>query len=101
MAKDDNDAVFCARKLRENVADGKLPFRRVSDKGVVFDLIAFKMVDDIALKLFVILAADVARTEGGHLACVLKGALRIDRGPRRGCGYGKCQADRRQQKPNL
>src|SRR5277367_5799942 len=44
VAQDDDDAVFCAGKLRDDVADGKLPFYGVSGEGVVFYLICIEMV---------------------------------------------------------
>src|ERR1019366_8074950 len=70
----------------------KLPFHRVSGKGVVFHLIAFQVVENIAFELLVILAAHIPRSEGGNLARVLEGAFRIDmrkRGGVRRRGFGR------------
>jgi hypothetical protein len=41
-------------------------------------MVFFEMVDDVALQLFVILAAHVARAEGSDFARVFEGALGID-----------------------
>ncbi len=87
MAHDYDDAVFCAGKLRNDVADGELPFHGLGGKGVVFYLVAFEMVDDVALQFLVVLAAHIARAEGGNLARVLEGAFGID--VRDGSGVGR------------
>ena len=92
MAEDDDDAVFCAGKFCDDVADRELPFHGVGGKGVVFDLIAFEVVEDVAFELLVILAAHIARAEGGDLAGVLEGAFGIDvreRGVVGGRGFGR------------
>src|ERR1039458_796361 len=78
VAEDSDDAIFCAGKFSDDVVDREVAFYGVGGKGVVFDLIAFEVVDDVALQLFVILAAHVARAEGGDLARVLEGAFGID-----------------------
>src|SRR5713101_2959799 len=101
VAEDDDDAIFCAGKFGDDVADWELPFHRVGDKGVVFDLIGFEVffevIKDVALEFLVILAAHVARAEGGDLAGVLEGAFGIDvreRGVVGGGGFG-CSWGRR------
>src|SRR5208283_3005989 len=78
VAHDDDDAVFGAGKFRDDVADGELPFYGVGGEGIVFDLIAFQVVEDITFQFLVILVAHVARAEGGDFAGVLEGAFGID-----------------------
>ena len=78
VAEDGDDAIFFAGKLRDDVADGELPFHRVGGKGVVFDLIAFQVIENVVLQLLVILVAHVALAEGGDFAGVLEGALGVD-----------------------
>src|ERR1700691_1813481 len=78
VTHDDNNAVFGAGKFRNDVADRKFSFHGISGKGVVFYLIAFEVVDEVALQSLVISVAHVTRTEGGHFAGVREGALGID-----------------------
>ena len=79
---------FDAGKFGDDVADREFAFDRVGGKGVVFDLIAFQVVDNVALQFLVIFAAHVARAEGGDLAGVLEGASGVDVGERTGVGSG-------------
>src|SRR5260221_11693199 len=74
VAENDDDAIFCARKFRDDVADRELPFYGVGGKGVVFGLIAFLVVKNVAVEFLVILAAHVAWAEGGDLAGGLESA---------------------------
>ena len=78
MAHYDNDAIFCAGKFGDNVADGELPFHRVRREGIIFYLITFQVVGDVALEFPVILAANVAFAECSNFAGVLKRAFGID-----------------------
>ena len=78
VAEDDDDAVFGAGKFRDDVADGKFSLHGVGGKGIVFNLVALEMVDDVTLEFPVILAAHVARAEGGDFSGVLEGAFGID-----------------------
>src|ERR1700677_3420256 len=78
VTHDDNNAVFGARKFRNDVADRKFSFDGIRGKGVVYYLIAFQVVDEVALQPLVIFAAHVTRTEGGNFAGVCEGALGID-----------------------
>ena len=78
VAHDDDDAVFFAGKFGDDVVDGELAFHGVGGKDIVFNLIALKMAGDVALKFLVVLAAQIAGTEGGDLAGVLEGARGIN-----------------------
>src|SRR5271156_4262467 len=54
VAEDDDDAIFCAGKFSDDVADGELPFHGVGDDGVVFyvvgfEVVFFEVIDDVAL----------------------------------------------------
>src|SRR5208282_3733969 len=89
VAEDDDDAVLGAGKFRDDVADGKFAFHSVGGEDIVFDLIAFEVVENVALKFFVILVAHVALAEGGDFSGVLEGAPRIDVRERGGVGSGR------------
>src|SRR6266852_3812097 len=95
VAEDDDDAIFCAGKFRDNVADRELPFHRVSGEGVVFDLIAFEVVENVTFELLMILASHIARAEGCDLPRVLEGAFGVDVWKRGGVGCGGFWRSRR------
>src|ERR1700733_6093418 len=63
VAEDDDDAVFSAGKFGNDVAYGKLPFHGVGGEGVVFDLVAFEVVDDVVFEFLMIFVAHVAWAE--------------------------------------
>src|SRR5580698_2361047 len=48
MAHDDDDAVFGAGKFRNDVADGEFSFDGIRGEGVVFYLVTFQVVDNVA-----------------------------------------------------
>src|SRR5258706_2427598 len=78
VAENDDDAIFCARKFRDDVADRELPFYGVGGKSVLFDLIAFLVVKKVAFEVLVFLAAHVAWAECVDLAGLLAVAFGID-----------------------
>ncbi len=83
MAHDDDNAILCAGKFRDDIADGKLSFDGVGGKGIIFDLIGsqvvvFQMIEDVALEFLVVLVAHVALAKGGDFAGVLEGALGVN-----------------------
>src|SRR5260221_11382671 len=68
VAENDDDAIFCARKFRDDVADRELPFYGVGGKGVLFDLIAFLVGQNEEFEFLLILAPPVSLAEAGDLA---------------------------------
>jgi hypothetical protein len=57
---------------------GNFPSTVSAVKASSSHLVAFQMVEDVALQLLVILVAHVTRAEGGDFAGVFEGALGID-----------------------
>ena len=84
VARNDYDAVLRARILGDDIADWEFPLRRVGGEAVVFDLVTLEMGNDVLLQLFMIGAADRARSEGHNFLNVLHGARGI---------HGKSRSD--------
>src|SRR6266404_2617241 len=86
VAEDHDDAIFFAGKFRDDVADREFPFHGVGGKGIIFDLISFEVVKNVAFEFLVILAAHIAWSERCDLAGVLESAFGIDMRERGGIG---------------
>src|SRR5713226_2766016 len=87
MAGDNDDPVFRSGKLGDDVMDGKLSFGRVGGEGVVLDLVAFEMGEQIVFDLLVICAADGTGAERYDVFHVLEGAGGINCRPRTSVGW--------------
>jgi len=65
---------------------GNLPSTVSAVNGVVFDLVAFEVVENVVFEFFMVLIAHVALAERGDFAGVLEGALGVDLRERRRIG---------------
>src|SRR5260370_13428608 len=87
MAGDNDDPVFRAGKIGDDFVDGKLSVGRVGGEGVVLDLVAFEMGEQIVFDLLVIGAADGTGAERYDVFHVLEGAGAINCRPRTSVGW--------------
>src|ERR1700686_3586706 len=81
MTGNHDDAIASARLLRNDVADGKLPFCRPHSESVIFDQIAFQVGVNVVLNFFMIRAPDGTRAEGHDFFYVSHGANFVERRP--------------------
>src|SRR6202140_666780 len=82
----DDDAVFCARMLGDDVVHRKLAFWSVGGEGVVLDLISLQVRDDVLLDLLVTRAAHRTRAKLHNVLHILHRAIAVERGRRPAVG---------------
>ena len=97
MPGDNDDTVLLAGKFRNDVVDGKLPYRRLRCELVLLNIDALQLAYDVLLQLGVSRTSRRTRAKRDHFLHVLQDVIAVDVGPRGGAGGvgGRCPRRRR------